>query len=79
MSKVKVITNLYEIGIKGYFRVSGDVVSIYGISPCIRARTQGDMPLIVEDEDNYDTSYLTKRWKYIREQTINNNSKEIPR
>lgn len=62
-SSIRVLMNLYEVGLQGYCRTSSYVVSTGGVSPAIRAREQGDIALIVEDETPEIAEELHKLWK----------------
>ena len=50
LSSIRVLMNLYEIGMTGYRRDNSYCISTEGVIPALRAREQGDMAYIVENE-----------------------------
>lgn len=69
-SSIRVLMNLYEIGMKGFRRDNSYVVSTGGVIPSMRARARniGDMVYIVEDEtpeiaDELECIYYARKYR----------------
>lgn len=57
--QMKILMNLYEIGMRGFRRDNGYVFSVEGVAPSLMAREQGDTVLVVEDESPEVADELT--------------------
>lgn len=63
LSSIRVLMNLYEIGLPGYCRTSSYVISTGGIAPAVRAREQGDIAFICDGETPEIADELHKQWR----------------